>query len=105
MKVNAARFIPVLVAFPEAEARQESWGRFLELQSNRARLITRTRMEKGDVLILTFDLPGEAFAGVDAEVARAAADEDGYYVCTVLFPEEEQRVRLGRTLQRILAAS
>jgi len=52
MKVSAARFIPVLAAFPETEARQETWGRFLELQSNRARLITRARLEKGDVLIL-----------------------------------------------------
>ncbi len=105
MKVSAARFIPVLAAFPETEARQETWGRFLDLQSNRARLITRARLEKGDLLILSFELPGEAFTGIDAEVSRAGVDEDGYYVCTVLFPEPEQRVSLGRVLQRILTAS
>ncbi len=105
MKVSAARFIPALLAFPESEARQDAWGRFLELQSNRARLITRTRLEKGDRLFLSFELPGERLKKIEAEVTRSDVDEDGYYVCVLLFPREEQRVRLGRTLQRILTAS
>lgn len=104
IRVSAAEFVPVRFAFPESEARHDGWGRFLELQSNHARLITRTRLEKGDRLALSFELPGEAFAGIRTEVHGSKTDEDGYYVCDLLFPEEKDRVSLGRALQRILAS-
>jgi len=105
MRVSAARFIPASVRFPESEARQDAWGRILELQSNRARFLTRTRLEKGDRLSLSFDLPGEPMKDISAEVSAGERDEDGYYLCVLLFSDSADRVRLGRVLQKILVRS
>lgn len=105
MRVNASKFVPVRFTFPESEARHDGWGRFLELQSNHARLITRTRLEVGDRLGLAFELPGSRFEGVSCEIHRSETDEDGYYVCDLLFPRGQDRVSLGRALRRILASS
>lgn len=105
MRVSASRFIPVMLVFAESEARADAWGRFLELQANRARLMTRVRLEKGDRMSLSFELPGEAFEGIAAEILRSDLDDDGYYVCVAHFPRKDDRVRLGRRLQRLLAAS
>jgi hypothetical protein len=88
--------------FPESEARQDAWGRFLELKSNRARLITRVRLEKGDRMSVSFELPGEPIEDLFTEVSESTRDEDGYYVCLILFPKDDDRVRLGRVLQKIL---
>ncbi len=105
MRVNASEFVPVRFVFPESEARHDGWGRFLELQSNHARLITRTRLERGERLGLTFELPGSHFKGIQSEIHRSKIDDDGYYVVDLLFPREQDRISLGRALQRILASS
>ncbi|MFH1725029.1 MAG: hypothetical protein ABII00_10465 [Elusimicrobiota bacterium] len=102
MRVDSSRFIPVLFDFADDEARQRCWGRFLELRADGARLITRSLVERGWRLRLRFDLPGEWIEGVLADVRDADRDEDGYYVCDLRFGAEEDRVRLGRALRRIL---
>lgn len=105
MRVNSARFIPVLLSFPEVEGRVEALGRILELRSTGGRIITRTRVESGAELKLSFELPGEAFAGLDVAVVRSAADSDGYHVLEFRLTGEEGKVRLGRALRSILTRS
>lgn len=104
MRVSASRFVPVLIRFPDAEARHDAWGRFLEVRSHQARLITRTRLDRGSNMYLEFELPGETFTAVYANVQETSTDEDGYCVCLLLFPHDRDRVRLGRALARILTA-
>jgi len=104
MTPSAPRLIPVLIEFRGRGDRPDSWGKLLEVRASGASLLTRARLERGDALRLRFDLPGERLEGVAAEVAKASRDRDGYSVGELRFPDEELRVRLGRTLRRILAA-
>lgn len=102
MRVDSGRYVPVLMDFSEAQARKTSWGRLLELSATGARLLTRAALRPGDSLSLRFDLLQEVFEGLEAEVARAAPDMDGYTVAELRFPDPEARRRLGRTLSRLL---
>lgn len=102
MRGRAPRFIPVVIEFPEGEARVESWGRFLDLAPAGARLMTRTPLRRGEALLLTFDLPGERFERARAGVVSSAKDEDGYYVCRMKFSAADDRVRMGRILREAL---
>lgn len=104
MRVSASRFVPALIEFPDEESRHESWGRFLDLNTAGGRLITRVRLERGDVLFLSFELPGEGFRRVETRVAESSPDPDGYLVCGLRFTRQDDRLRLGRALRRILAA-
>ncbi|MFA5140958.1 MAG: PilZ domain-containing protein [Elusimicrobiota bacterium] len=103
MKGRALTFVPVVIEFPEHEARSESWGRFLDLSPTGARLMTRTPLRSGDTVHLSFELPGGGcFKQVRAGVVCSARDEDGYRVCRVRFSAAGERVRLGRALRALL---
>lgn len=105
MRVQAARFLPVVIAFPEEEGREECWGRLLSVQAGAARLLSRFRLRRGEPLLLSFDAAGELFDRLPAAVGSVRRDADGWFLAEVRFPEASDRVRLGRWLTRILAAS
>ena len=105
MRTYGNRHVPVRFAFDEGEGRQDGWGRFMELAAMEARLSTRFRLEKGDRVFLDFELPGERFVGVPAEVTRSGKDEDGYTLARIGFHDEVCRVRLARALHGLLSRS
>lgn len=104
MKVRGASFLPLLIAFPEAEGRLETWGRLLDLGALSARILTQTRLAVRGSLRLSFRLRGEEFDSLPAVVERVETDEDGYCRCEVRFAEERDRLRLGRVLRVLLAS-
>ncbi|HBL18404.1 MAG: hypothetical protein A2X36_14465 [Elusimicrobia bacterium GWA2_69_24] len=104
MRVDSARFIPVLIRFADGEV-EDSWGRFIELGPGGGRLITRRRVRDADPLLLSFDLPGERLEGLPARVRRSWTDADGYCVASFGFPDAEVKEKLGRILRRILSTA
>lgn len=105
MRVEGARFLPVVIAFPEEEGREECWGRVLSVQAASARLLSRFRLQRGEPLFLSFDAAGEVFDRLPAVIMSVRRDADGWFVAEARFPRAEDRVRLGRLLARVLAAS
>lgn len=101
MRIDSSKYVPVLIRFAEDPDRHESWGRFLELRAAGGRLLTRSRVDPRATLRLSFELMGERFRDVEAHVARAREDADGYHVCELRFAAEEPRVGLGRVLRRL----
>lgn len=104
MRLDSRRLVPALVEFPGGE-REPGWGRLLELGAAGARLATRLRLERGERVALSFELPGEALGGLSAEVRRARLDEEGYTVAELSFPGSQARLRLGRALLRLASRS
>lgn len=105
MKAGAPRLIPAVVAFPEDAARCETWGRLLALGPERARLSTRARLSRGELVYLDFELPGERFRRLRASVLESRDDEDGYTLCELGFLQKADRVRLGRRLRELVTQS
>lgn len=103
MKIPSARPVPVRFEFAVPEGRAEGWGRFGRLSAGEAEFLTRFRLERGDRLVLAFDLPGERFEGVPARVAQAWTDADGYCAADLRFEERASRLRLGRALRDLLS--
>jgi hypothetical protein len=95
--------VPVSLNFPDSDGRPESWGRFLRLAANKAELATTARLVKGDVLRLGFEVGGERFELVRADLLSAWRDADGYFVGEVRFLDEDAKGRLGRALVGLLA--
>ncbi len=102
---RSSKTLPVRFDFPPQEDRQEGWGRFLELGAGGARLLSRFRLGDGDSLRLDFELSGETFNGLAAQVRRAWKDEDGYFVAELRFKDEVGKKRLERVLREFLARS
>lgn len=105
MKAGSAVRLPALIAFPEPAARAEGWGRFEELSSAGARLSTMTKLSSGERVLLSFELAGEAFAQVPAEVRRSELDGDGYCAAELAFVDELVRRRLAKALADVLSRS
>ncbi len=104
MKTQGASLLPLLIAFPEAEGRLESWGKILDLGALSARILTQSRLSAREPLLLSFRLRGEDFDSLPAVVERSEIDEDGYTRCEVRFTLEADRLRLGRVLRVLLAS-
>lgn len=97
------RHLPVSLQFPDGDGRPEAWGRFLRLAANGAELATTSRLDKGDVLRLGFEVQGERFELARAELLSAWKDADGYFVAEARFLDEDVRGRLGRALVSLLS--
>ena len=104
MRAGSPRWVPAAFGFPPEQARRECWGRLVELSASGARLASLTRLRGGDSLTLRFELPDGGVEGLRAAVVRARRDADGYWFADLRFPEARDRVRLGRSLSRVLAA-
>jgi len=102
-RVEGPSFVPARYAFDPRAERPEGWGRLLRLGANGASLLTGGRLDAGDRLSLTFELPGEAFDGVWAVVRTAETDPDGYREASLRFLDPRDAKRLGRVLAGLLA--
>ena len=103
MKRRGAKLVPVRFSPNVPDGGAEGWGRFTRLAANGGELLTRFRLQKGDRLVLDFELTGERFGAFPAQVARAATDIDGYYAAELRFLGPSSQVRLGRVLRDLLA--
>jgi len=102
---RAATFIPVLLRFPPQAARQESWGRLLELTSGGAELVTAVRLLRGEGVFLSFELGGERFDDVRARVEHAETDQDGHRLAVLRLTDAVQRRRLAKVLLDVISRS
>jgi hypothetical protein len=100
---RAASFLPVLLTFDPAAARQDGWGRLVRLTSGGAELSTAARLVVGETLLLGFELGADRFEGVRATVAHAEDDGDGHRLAELRFLDEVQRRRLARSLTDALS--
>ncbi|MBI3549322.1 MAG: hypothetical protein HY078_09810 [Elusimicrobia bacterium] len=100
-----SRSLPARFAHAVPDSRAEGWGRLLRLGPNRADLLTRFNLEKGDRLVMEFEAFGEAFERVRARVVSAQRDADGYVVARLSFEAPLAQVRLGRVLRDALSRS
>ena len=100
---RAATFLPVLLRFAPAAARQDGWGRLVTLTSGGAELSTATRLVVGEVVLLSFELAGDRFDGVRARVVHAEDDSEGHRLAELLFTDEVERRRLAKALTDVLA--
>ena len=102
--IKDSRLIPALIAFPETEARQEAWGRLLEISPVNARLLTRATLTRQTQIFLGFDVADEPFKAVPARVAYVETDADGYSVAELDFTDEPVKRRLAKLLLELGAA-
>jgi hypothetical protein len=94
---------PVLLRFPGEAAREDGWGRFLELCASSAKLSTQTPLDRGEGLRLGFEFNGERFADLRARVEYVDRDEDGFLRADLAFQDEVEKRRLARALADLLA--
>jgi len=104
MKASAV-LLPVLIAFPHEAARAEGWGRFAELSAAGGKITTMTSIARKERLLLSFDLAGESFVEVPADVLESELDADGYSFVEVSFRDEVARRRLAAALLDVLSRS
>lgn len=100
---RAPSLIPVLLRFPGSAARQDAWGRLLELTAGGATLSTAAPLARGEALTLSFELGGEELKGVPARAAHVERDADGHVLAELRFTDELERRRLSRLLLDLLA--
>ena len=100
---RTAAFLPVLLRFAPAAARQEGWGRLVRLTSGGAELSTATRLVAGEGLFLSFELAGDRFEGIRARVAHAEDDVDGHRLAELAFTDAVERRRLAQALTDVLS--
>lgn len=99
---RAPRLIPALLRFSGAAARQDAWGRLLELNAGGAVLSTAVAMAKGETLAVFFELGGERFA-VAASVDFSRRDDDGGNLVELTWRDMVERKRMARALVELLA--
>ncbi|PCI40006.1 MAG: hypothetical protein COB53_02175 [Elusimicrobia bacterium] len=104
MRVDAARFVPVLILFADDASRAETWGRLLSLSPEGARLICRAPISDGSLLLLEFEVFGDAFKGIEAAVTGVSIDPDGYSVAVLNFKKTTDRLVIGRAVRRVVAS-
>ncbi|MFI5344831.1 MAG: hypothetical protein ACHQ51_00505 [Elusimicrobiota bacterium] len=102
---RAAVFVPVLLRFAPASARQDSWGRLTRLTSGGAELSTATRLVRDEGVLLSFELGGVRFDEIRARVAHAEDDVDGHRLAELVFLDEVQRRMVAKALVEVLARS
>lgn len=96
-------FTPVLLRFPGEVAREDGWGRLLELRASSAKLSTQTPLDRGESLRLDFEVNGERFPDLRARVECVERDEDGFLRADLRFEDEVEKRRLARTLADLLS--
>jgi len=104
VRVDAARFIPVGVAFGGDPSRAEIWGRLLSLSPDGATLVSHAPVPDGALLLLQFEIFGDAFHGVEALVTGVETDADGYAKASLQFRKTADRVAIGRAVRRVVAS-
>ncbi len=100
---RTVRRIPARIGFAESAGRWEAWGWLEELTASAARLSAQAELRRDETLSLTFELPGEPFAGLAARVAWSQRDADGYWEAELRFTSELDRRRLAAALLDLLS--
>lgn len=100
--MQASFLIPVIVRFPGASARQDSWGRLLKLTAGGAELSTGAKLAKGESVLVKFELGGERLL-ISARVHGAYDDDDGHRVAELRWTDMVERRRLARVLLEVLS--
>ena len=100
---RSASLVPVRIRFPGEFARQETWGRLLELSASAAVLSTQTPLKALERILLGFEVNGELFRNLPARVDHAEADEDGFCRAELRFQDEVEKRRLARVLADLLS--
>ena len=100
---RSSLYTPVLFRFPGEVAREDGWGRFLELAASAAKLCTQTPLKEGEKLRLGFEVNGERFPVLRAMVEYVDRDEDGFCRADLRFEDEVDKRRLARVLADLLA--
>jgi PilZ domain len=100
---RAATFLPALLRFEPAAARQDGWGRLAKLTSGGAELSTATRLVVGETVFLSFEVGGDRFEGIRARAAHAEDDADGHRLVELRFADEAERRRLAQALTDVLS--
>ena len=103
MKGRCATFVPVLLRFPGEFAREDAWGRLLELAASAAILSTQAPLRPLDKVLVSFEVYGERFRDLPALVENAANDEDGFCRAQLRWQDEVEKRRLARVLADILS--
>ena len=96
-------YTPVLLRFPGEVAREDGWGRFLDLAASSAKLCTQTPLREREKLRLSFEVNGERFSDLRAAVDSVDRDEDGFCCAGLRFEDEVEKRRLARVLADLLA--
>jgi len=100
---RSANFLPALLRFPGELAREDGWGRFLELAASAAVLSTQTPLKPLEIILLSFEVYGEKFKDVPARVEHAERDLDGFCRAELRFQDEVEKRRLARVLADLLS--
>jgi hypothetical protein len=100
--MQAPFLVPVLLRFPGSSARQDSWGRLLKITAGGGELSTASRLSKGEMVTLQFDLGGERMR-IAARVHHAYDDDDGQRVAELRWNDMVERRRLARVLLDVLS--
>ncbi|MFA6003342.1 MAG: hypothetical protein WC881_04670 [Elusimicrobiota bacterium] len=103
MSVRSANFVPALLRFPGEAAREDSWGRFVELAASTAILATQTPLQALDKVLLSFEVYGEKFKDLPAMVENSITDDDGFCRADLRFQDEVEKRRLARCLADLLS--
>ena len=100
---SSPKLIPVLISFPEAAARQDGWGRLVDLSGSGAHLSALLELRRAETVTLSFEVGGEPFHAVSARVTFVEADHDGYSLAELRFTDEVEKRRLARTILETLS--
>lgn len=104
MSARAPTMLPAHLRFPGGAARQDSWGRLLAVTAGGSRLVTASRLSKGEIVLVGFELGGERLL-VPGRVHDAYSDDDGQCVAELRWTDLVERKRLARVLFDVLARS
>jgi len=100
---RSATLVPALIRFPGELARDDGWGRLLELSASAAVLSTQTPLQSQEKLSLSFEVYGERFKDLPAVVEHAEKDDDGFCRAELRFKDEVEKRRLARVLADLLS--
>lgn len=100
---RSATLVPALIRFPGELAREEGWGRLLELAASAAKLSTQTPLHPLENILLSFEVYGERFQDLRARVEHSETDEDGFCRAELRFQDEVEKRRLARVLTDLLS--
>lgn len=100
--MRAHFLVPALLRFPGSSARQDAWGRLLKITAGGGELSTPAKVEKGERLLVDFELGGERLR-IRARVHHAYDDDDGGRVAELRWADMVERRRLARALLDVLS--
>jgi hypothetical protein len=100
--IRVSFLVPALLRFPGASARQDGWGRLLNITAGGAELSTGARLGKGESVLVRFELGGARLV-IRAVVGHVVCDDDGQCLAELRWTDFVERRRLARALLDVLS--